>query len=476
MVPPTVQVPKREGDIRSRRGRLEVPANPIIPFITGDGVGAEITPVMRQVVDSAVLKAYGRQRKLEWMRIFAGEEVLKARGMTMEETEKLSLEEQQELHLPRETVEAIRKYVVAIKGPLTTPVGRGMRSLNVALRQTLDLYACVRPIRWYRGVPTPLRKAEKLNVVIFRENTEDVYAGIEWNEETEEARRVRNFLTKEMGATIREDSAIGVKTVSRTATKRLVRASINYSLKNKRKSLTLVHKGNIMKATEGAFRNWGYEVATEEFREAIVTEREYGPLHTKNSHPEMEYEEMIEDLRHNGWFGFKVEETRSILNSLYETHGKNKLYGKLLIKDRIADDMFQQILLEPNQYDVIATLNLNGDYLSEACSAAVGGIGMAPGGNINYETGAALFEATHGTAPKLAGLNKANPSSLILSAVMMLKHIGWNEAAELLELALEKTIEERTVTGDLHVQIEDSTELTTSQFGQAIIININAQR
>jgi isocitrate dehydrogenase len=467
-------IPKHGESISISEGRLVVPSNPIIPFIRGDGISIDITPVMQQVVDAAVSKAYGGKRSIKWMRILAGDDALEAHGIKAEEIAKHPVSEQQELCLPKETIELIRKHLIAIKGPLTTPIGGGIRSPNVTLRQILDLYACVRPVRWFRGVPAPLKKPENLDVVIFRENTEDVYAGIEWAAGTDEATRIRGFLVKEMGASIREDSAIGIKPVSAIASKRLVRASINYALKNKRRSVTLVHKGNIMKYTEGAFSNWGYEVATEEFREAVVTEREYGPLHIRNEYPEITYEEMVDRLTERGWPGFNVSEAKQIVSSLYKTHGKDKLSQKLLIKDRIADQMFQQLLLRPDEYDVIATLNLNGDYLSDACSAEVGGLGIAPGANINYETGVAVFEAIHGTAPKYAGLDKANPSSLILSAVLMLNYMGWNEAAKLTEQALENTILQKTVTYDLARQMEDATELGTSQFGEAMMKNIRA--
>ena len=469
MVKEAYFVPKNGEAIKWIDRSLQVPFHPVIPYLRGDGIGVDITPVMQKVIDAAVKKAYNGERFIAWMKLLAGDEALEAKGINKANLNSIPLTEQQELYLPKKTVEMIRFYLVAIKGPLSTPIGGGIRSLNVTLRQTLDLYACVRPARWYHGVPAPLKNPERLNVVIFRENTEDVYAGIEWAEGTKDVKQVMEFLSKEMGITIREDSAIGIKPVSITATKRLVRAAIEYALKNNKRSVTLVHKGNIMKFTEGAFRKWGYEVAIEEFRESIVTEREYGPLFIKNKHPELDNEEMVGFLSKNGWYDFKTEEVKRILNTLLLTHSGDKLEKKLIIKDRIADQMFQQILLRPSEYDVIATLNLNGDYLSDACAAAVGGLGIAPGANINYETNVALFEATHGTAPKYAGLDMVNPSSLILSAVLLLQYIGWTKASEMVENALVKTISTKKVTYDLHRQMKDAIKLSTSQFGDAII-------
>ena len=400
--------------IRVVNGTLDVPDRPIIPFIKGDGIGPEIMDIARRVIDAAVEKVYGGCRRIEWRELKAGESSFKERREW----------------LPKETLKAIERFIVAIKGPLTTPVGGGIRSLNVALRQTLDLYACVRPCKWIKGVPTPVKNPEELNVLIFRENTEDVYSGIEWQEGTPEAEKVRRFLEAEMGVSVRKDSGIGVKPISRTATERLVRAAINYALEKERRSVTLVHKGNIMKYTEGAFREWGYNLAKREFGNKIVTEEEVVDL------PE------------------------------------SKLKGKVILKDRIADSMFQQILLRPKEYDVIATTNLNGDYLSDACAAQVGGIGMAPGANINFETRIALFEPTHGTAPKYAGLDMVNPSAMILSGVMMLDYIGWREAGKLIVEALEKTIANKTVTYDLARKIKDSVLLKSSEFGEAIAKNI----
>lgn len=394
--------------IRIENRKLIVPDNPIIPYIEGDGIGPDITNAALPVFDAAVEFAYSGKRKIEWKEIYAGEKAMEKMG---------------EL-LPDETKEAIREHIIAIKGPLTTPVGGGYRSLNVTLRQVLDLYACVRPVRWVKGVPSPMVHPEKLDVVIFRENTEDVYAGIEWPKSSEEALKIIEFVKENFGINIREDSGIGIKPISVFGTKRLVRKAIQYAIENDRRSVTLVHKGNIMKYTEGAFREWGYEVALEEFRDKVVTEDE-------------------------------VKEIGEVPE------------GKILIKDRIADNMFQQLLTRPNEYDVIATPNLNGDYLSDACAAQVGGLGMAPGGNIGDFI--ALFEATHGTAPKYRGMDKVNPSSLILSGVMMLKYMGWKEAGELIEKGIEKTILDRKVTYDLARQIGGVDPIKTSEFGREII-------
>jgi len=413
-----LEIPSEGERIESRDGRLVVPNKPIIPIIDGDGVGPDVSSATKKVVDAAVSKAYGPRRRIVWMKIYAGEESFKLFNTW----------------LPDDTVNAVDYFNVAIKGPLTTPIGGGFRSLNVTLRQRLDLYACVRPIRFFKGVPAPVKHPEQLNVVVFRENTEDVYAGIEWEQGSEEAVKVISFLSDVMGKKVREDSGIGIKPISVTGTKRLVRAAVQYAIDRGRKSVTLVHKGNIMKFTEGAFRTWGYEAA-KEFGDRVVTE-----------------EEVINN--HDG----KVPE------------------GKILIKDRIADSMFQQILLRPDEYDVIATPNLNGDYLSDACAAQVGGLGMAPGGNINFMTGKAVFEATHGTAPKYAGLDKVNPGSMILSAVMMLEHMEWNEPARMIEDAIEMTIGQRKVTYDLARQMEHATELKTSEFAQAVAENMQSPK
>jgi isocitrate dehydrogenase len=436
-------------------------------------VGIDISPVTLKVVDAAVEKAYHGSKSIRWLKVLAGEEALNASKLSHKEIQTLNNEECQAVYLPSETIEAIQKYKVAIKGPLSTPVASGIRSLNVAIRQILDLYACVRPVRWYQGVPSPLKHPEYLDVVIFRENTEDVYMGIEWEAGSPDVAKVRTFLNKEMNCDIPNDSAIGVKPVSSTKSKRLVRAAIQYAIENIRSSITIVHKGNIMKFTEGAFMEWGYEVAKQEFRDYIVTESEYSVLHLKNQRPEFNESDILRELKEVGNTGYTIESIRSILH-LNNTHGGYVLDSKILIKDRIADQMFQQLLLRPNEYDVIATLNLNGDYLSDACAAEVGGLGMAPGANINYDTGMAVFEATHGTAPKYAGQDKVNPGSLILSAVMMLRYLGWRKAADITESSLQMTIESGAVTYDLHRQIEDARLVTTSAFGEAIISNMIA--
>ncbi len=401
--------------ITMKDGKLHVPDEPVIPYIQGDGVGIDITPVMMKVVDAAVQKAYGGKKRIHWKRLEAGEDCFKANGT----------------YLPDETVAAIREYLVAIKGPLTTPVGGGHRSINVTMRQVLDLYCCVRPTRWYKGTPCPVKEPQKLDVVVFRENTEDVYAGIEWKEGTPEAQKVIAFLENEMGKKIRHDSGIGIKPMSKTGSQRLVAAAIQYAIDHGRKSVTLMHKGNIMKFTEGAFQEWGYQIAKEKFADKVVTEKEVTE-------------------QYNG----KLPE------------------GKILFNDRIADSMFQQVLLRPDEYSVIATPNLNGDYISDACAAQVGGLGIAPGANINYMTGHALFEATHGTAPKHAGQDKVNPGSIILSAMMMLEYMGWSEAAKLVDSGVEKAIQQKRVTYDLERQIEGATLLKCSEFGDAIIENM----
>jgi len=393
-------------------GKLNVPDNPVIPFIEGDGTGVDIWAASARVFDAAVAKAYGGQRRIVWYEIFAGEKAFK----------------QFNEWLPKGTLEAIQHFVVAIKGPLTTPVGGGIRSLNVALRQELDLYACVRPVRYFDGVPSPVRNPEKLDVVIFRENTEDVYSGIEFQEGSDRARKLIDFLS-DWGYNISADSGIGIKPISITGTKNLVRRAIQYAIDHQKTVVTLVHKGNIMKFTEGAFRDWGYQLAKEEFREQIVTEEE-----------------------------------------LWKDHQGKLPAGKILINDRIADAMFQQVILRPDEYQVIATPNLNGDYLSDACAAQVGGLGMAPGANIGDN--AAVFEATHGTAPKYAGLDVINPSSVILSGVMMFEHLGWIEARDLIINGIIKTIAQKRVTYDLERQMEGATKLKTSEFANAIIENM----
>ena len=388
---------------------LRVPDNPIIPYVEGDGTGADIWRASVRVFDAAVEKAYGGKRRVHWMEVFAGEKAYKNVGDW----------------LPQETVDAMQEFRVSIKGPLTTPVGGGIRSLNVTLRQVLDLYACIRPVRYFEGVGSPMREPQKLNIVVFRENTEDVYAGIEWKAGSEEAKRVRDFLVSNFGVEIREGSALGIKPMSEFGSKRLVEMAIRYALKHCLPSVTLMHKGNIMKFTEGAFRDWGYEVARTRFGESTVSESDLAKA------------------------------------------GSNARADAVVVKDRIADSMFQQLLLRPDEYSVIATPNLNGDYVSDAAAAQVGGLGMAPGGNVG--DGLAVFEATHGTAPKYANLDKINPGSVILSGVMMFEYMGWNEVSALIVRGIENAIRSRRVTYDLARQMPGSTEISTSEFGNQVI-------
>src|SRR5580700_4771107 len=445
-------------------GAFHVPGHPIIPFIEGDGTGRDIWKASRQVFDAAVAKSYGGKRKIEWLEIFAGEKAFK----------------QFNNWLPDETVEAIRDFRVAIKGPLTTPVGGGIRSLNVTLRQVLDLYACVRPVRYFEGVPSPVRNPERMNVVIFRENTEDVYAGIEWRSGTPAAKRLIDFLNLEMlkdtQKQVRADSGIGIKPISPTATKRLVRAAIQHAMEEKRRVVTLVHKGNIMKFTEGAFRDWGYELATQEFRAHVVTERESWILGNKDTNPNLSAEqiaEMIEPGFENATEDFKeriIAEVKATLATLTNSHGDGQWKQKILINDRIADSVFQQVLTRADEYQVFATPNLNGDYLSDACAAQVGGLGMAPGANIG--DGFGVFEATHGTAPKYADKDVINPSSVMLSGAMMFEFMGWKEAAKLIEDGIAKTIQQKRVTYDLERLMTGGTKLGTSAFASAIIENM----
>ena len=393
--------------------KLVVPDNPIVPFIEGDGTGPDIWRASQRVFDAAVAKAYGGARRIHWYEILAGEKAFERTGEW----------------LPEDTLRAIETFVVAIKGPLTTPVGGGIRSLNVTLRQRLDLYACVRPVRYFTGVPSPVKAPEKLNIMIFRENTEDIYLGVEFKAETEDANRLIAFINTEFGKNIREGSGIGIKPMSAFGTKRLVRRALDYAIANGRKTVTLVHKGNIMKFTEGAFRDWGYELAREEYADTVISEQE-----------------------------------------VWDNHGGVTPEGKILIKDRIADSMFQQLLLRPDEYDVVATPNLNGDYISDAAAAQVGGLGLAPGANIGDR--AAIFEATHGTAPKYAGKDVINPGSVILSGVMMLDHMGWKEAADSIIAAVGTTIGQKQVTYDLERQMPGATRLKTSEFADAIIGNL----
>jgi isocitrate dehydrogenase len=446
------------------RGTLSVPSHPIVPYVEGDGTGRDIWRASQRVFDAAVEKAFGGKRKIAWLEVLAGE---KAFNQTKE-------------WLPAETLDAFRTYLVGIKGPLTTPIGGGIRSLNVALRQELDLYVCLRPVRYFRGVPSPVKRPEDVDMVIFRENTEDIYAGIEWAAGTPEAQKVIAWLQTEMKVKkIRfpETSGLGIKPVSREGTERLVRAAVRYALDFKRKSLTLVHKGNIMKFTEGAFRDWGYGLATREFREQVVTERESWILGNKEKDAALSVEanaRAIEpgyDLMTDEQKG-KLRKEVEIALSLLPTHGGGKWKSKVLVRDAIADIVLQQVLTRPKEFDVIATPNLNGDYLSDALAAQVGGIGIAPGGNINYVTGHAIFEATHGTAPKYADLDKVNPGSVILSGGMMLRYLGWGEAADRIESALEKTIGQKRVTYDFERQMEGARVLKTSEFASAIIENL----
>ena len=411
-----IKTPTAGQAITLAHGKLNVPDQPIIPFIEGDGTGPDIWAASQTVFDAAVAKAYAGKRRIAWLEVYAGEKSVAVYGNNT--------------WLPDETLEAVKKYRVAIKGPLTTPVGGGIRSLNVALRQILDLYVCLRPVRYFSGVPSPVKHPERVDMVIFRENTEDIYAGIEYRAGTEEAKKVVAWLQSEMGVKkIRfpETSSIGIKPVSSEGSKRLVRAAINYAIAQKRKSVTLVHKGNIMKFTEGGFRDWGYELAREEFGAQTVS---------------------------------------------WEECGGKPPAGKILIKDAIADAFLQQILTRPEEYEVIATLNLNGDYISDALAAQVGGIGIAPGANINYDTGFAIFEATHGTAPKYAGQDKVNPGSVILSGALMFEYMGWHEAAKLIETALAKTIQQKIVTYDFARLMEGAKEVKCSEFGQALIGNM----
>jgi isocitrate dehydrogenase len=394
-------------------GALIVPEQPIIPYIEGDGVGPDIWRASVRVFDAAIEKSVGRKRKVYWLEVYAGEKAFQLKKEWA----------------PEETIEMIREYKVGIKGPLTTPVGEGIQSINVLLRQRLDLYACIRPVKYISGTPSPLKHPEKVDMVIFRENTEDVYAGLEWKEGSKEASQLREFLEKELGKKIREDSGIGIKPISRFGTRRLVRMAIQYALSHGRKSVTLVHKGNIMKFTEGAFRDWGYEIAKEEFGDRILMEAELGEEGKMNIPP-----------------------------------------GRIVIKDRIADAMFQQILLRPEEYDVLAMPNLNGDYISDALAAQMGGLGMAPGGNIG--DGAAVFEATHGTAPKYANRDVINPGSLILSGAMMFEYLGWSEVGQRIAKALEKTISKRIVTYDLARQMKRGQKVKCSEFASAIIENL----
>jgi isocitrate dehydrogenase len=442
-------------------GKLNVPADPILPFIEGDGTGPDIWRASVRVFDAAVAKAYKGQRKIAWKEVLAGEKAFNQTGNW----------------LPDETLDAFRTYLVGIKGPLTTPIGGGIRSLNVALRQMLDLYVCLRPVRYFAGVPSPVKRPEAVDMVIFRENTEDIYAGIEWAAGSDDAKKVIAFLQKEMGVKkIRfpETSGIGIKPVSSEGTERLVSAAISYALAQKRRSVTLVHKGNIMKFTEGAFRDWGYALATRAFRAQCVTERESWILGNKEATPGLSVEDNAKlvdpgyDMMTPAQQATVRKEIEAAL-ALWPTHGDGKWKKLLMIRDSIADITLQQVLTRPKDFDVIATPNLNGDYLSDALAAQVGGIGIAPGGNINYATGHAIFEATHGTAPKYANLDQVNPGSVVLSGEMMFRHLGWNEAADLIIQGMDGAIAAKTVTYDFHRLMDGAKLLKCSEFADAVI-------
>ncbi len=457
--------PPDGGRITIENEKLNVPDNPVIPFIEGDGTGRDIWRASQRVFDAAVEKAYGGKRKINWYEVLAGEKAFNGTNSW----------------LPEETLTAFREYLVGIKGPLTTPIGGGIRSLNVALRQKLDLYVCLRPVKWYEGVPSPVKRPQDVDMVIFRENTEDIYAGIEYPSESDEANKLITFLQNEMNVkNIRfpKTSGIGVKPVSREGTERLVRSAIEYALENNRRSVTLVHKGNIMKFTEGAFRDWGYAVAAKDFRDETISERESWILGNREENPDISlvenaravepgYALMTEDRQKE-----VLAEVEQTMNDLWESHGSGKWTEKLLIRDAIADITLQQVLTRAKSFDVIATMNLNGDYISDALAAQIGGIGIAPGGNVNYLTGHAIFEATHGTAPKYADQDKVNPGSVILSGVLMFQYMKWNEVADLIESSLEKTIAQKRVTYDFERIMDGATKLKTSEFASAMIENM----
>ena len=459
-----VPVPGDGATIGYSAGKYQVPDNPIIPFIEGDGTGRDIWKASVRVFDAAVQKAYKAKRRVAWYEVFAGEKA----------------KDKFNNWLPDDTVTAIRDYRVAIKGPLTTPVGGGIRSLNVALRQILDLYACIRPVKYYKGTPSPVKRPELMDIVIYRENTEDVYAGVEWEQGTPEAAKLIEFLNKDMlkggKKQIRLDSGVGIKPISVFGTKRLVRMAIQYALKSGRKSVTLVHKGNIQKFTEGAFRKWGYELATEEFRDLVVTERESWIIDNKDKNPNITLEQNAASVEPGLEFApeeFRksvYKEVESVLTKIYPSHGKGAWKHKLMINDRIADSIFQQVVTRPDEYHVLATPNLNGDYISDACAAQVGGLGIAPGANVG--DGFAIFEATHGTAPKYADKDVINPGSVILSGVMMFRFIGWEEAADLIESSMERTIVQKKVTYDFERMMEGATKVKTSEFAGFMIENM----
>ena len=461
-----VAVPKDGQAIQYSGGEFHVPDRPIIPFIEGDGTGRDIWKASRRVFDAAVEKVFGGKRKIAWLEIYAGEKSFN----------------QFNDWLPQDSVDAIRDFRVAIKGPLTTPVGSGIRSLNVTLRQLLDLYACVRPVRYFEGVPSPVLHPERMNIVIFRENTEDVYAGIEWKSGTPEVKKLADFINSEMlkgtGKRLPDNAGIGIKPISPQNTKRLVRRAIQHALEKKRRTVTLVHKGNIMKFTEGAFRDWGYELAVEEFRQQIVTERESWILDNKDRDAGISIEknaELIEPGLEQATEDFKKKiyaEVKQTLDSIYASHGRGQWKQKVLVNDRIADSIFQQVLTRADEYQVLATPNLNGDYISDASAAQVGGLGMAPGANIG--DGYGCFEATHGTAPKYADKDVINPSSVILSGVMMFEFMGWDEVGQLIEAGIERTIQQKRVTYDLERLMKGATKVSTTDFATSIIENMQA--
>src|SRR5437667_624612 len=461
-----VAVPKDGSRIAYKDARIQVPPNPIIPFIEGDGTGRDIWKASVRVFDSAVEKAYQGKRRVVWYEIFAGE---KAKAKFND-------------WLPQDSVDAIREFRVSIKGPLTTPVGGGIRSLNVTLRQVLDLYSCIRPVKYYKGTPSPVKNPDRMDVVIFRENTEDVYAGVEWEQGTPEAAKLIEFLNKEMlkggKKQVRTDSGVGIKPISIFATKRLVRMAIQHALESGRKTVTLVDKGNIQKFTEGAFRKWGYELATEEFRDKVVTERESWIIDNKDKNSSLSVEQnanLVEPGLEFATEEFRQtvnKEVKSVLDFIYATHGKGAWKKKLMINDRIADSIFQQVVTRADEYSVLATPNLNGDYISDACAAQIGGLGIAPGANIG--DGYACFEATQGTARKYAYKDVINPGSVILSGVMMFRFMGWNEAADLIEQGLDRNILQKKVTYDFERLMEGATKVKTSEFASYIIENMGA--
>jgi isocitrate dehydrogenase len=462
-----LSVPANGKPIEYSGGKFQIPDNPIIPFIEGDGTGRDIWKASRRVFDAAVERAYGGMRKVAWFEIYAGEKAFN----------------QFKEWLPQDSVDAARDFRISIKGPLTTPVGGGIRSLNVALRQLLDLYACVRPVRYYNGVPSPVKNPERMNLIIFRENTEDVYIGIEWRSGTPECKKLLEFLNNEMlkggPKQIRWDSGISIKPISPTGTKRLVRRAIQYAIDHQKRVVTFMHKGNIQKFTEGAFRDWGYELAVDEFRQQIVTERESWILDNLDKNPGLSIEknaEMVEPGLEQGTADFRKEiiaEVKKVLDSIGKTHGNGQWKKKVMVNDRIADSIFQQIVTRADEYQVLATPNLNGDYISDAAAAQIGGLGMAPGANIG--DGYGCFEATHGTAPKYADKDVINPSSVMLSGMMMFDFMGWGEVARLIEDGISRTISQKRVTYDLERLMPGATKLKTSEFASAIIENMQAE-